>query len=160
MLRLKLVFALLVVSAMKWRPRNPARVLYPMFIGLDIGHLLALFSASSIRQRRGRRCSAREIGCWARQCAPLWAAGGNCQTRFQSAGLVYLRSSLRRAVFVLASGVVSCPSRRHSGRGRPQVQSVAHPIRYRFSLVTPTKLIDLAVKDQFSQGQPRDECSK
>ena len=43
MLRLKLVFALLVVSAVKWRPRNPARVLYPMFIGLDIGHLPALF---------------------------------------------------------------------------------------------------------------------
>ena len=42
MLRLKLVFALLVVSAMKWRPRNPAPVLYPMFIRLNIGHLPAL----------------------------------------------------------------------------------------------------------------------
>ena len=42
MLRLKLLFALLVVSAMKWRPRNPAPVLYPMFIRLNIGHLPAL----------------------------------------------------------------------------------------------------------------------
>ena len=37
---------------------------------------------------------------------------------------------------------------------------MAHPTRYRFSLVTPTKLIDLVVKDQFSQGQPGYECSK
>ncbi|GBL18455.1 hypothetical protein EMGBS3_01610 [Anaerolineaceae bacterium] len=42
MLRLKLVFALLVVSAAPWRSRNPARVLYPMFIRLNIGVLRAI----------------------------------------------------------------------------------------------------------------------
>ena len=83
MLRLKLVFALLVVSAPKWHSPNPARVLYPMFIRQDIGELRARNFGKRRSPTGDRQLSSRACRCGAGQSASVWAAAGGCQTQFE-----------------------------------------------------------------------------